>query len=84
MSRFSGVVYDAASSTATFGSGLVWDDVYSALAPYNVNVVGGRVTVNCLIRRDITLSADGALGRRRGRIYSWRRYVTKIVRSCQY
>ncbi|KAJ3746735.1 FAD-binding domain-containing protein [Lentinula detonsa] len=44
MYRFSDVVYDAASSTATFGAGLVWDDVYAALAPYDVNVVGGRVT----------------------------------------
>ncbi|KAJ4490170.1 FAD-binding domain-containing protein [Lentinula aciculospora] len=44
MYRFSEVVYDAASSTATIGAGLVWDDVYAALAPYDVNVVGGRVT----------------------------------------
>jgi FAD/FMN-containing dehydrogenase len=44
MSRFDKVVYDAASGTATFGAGLVWDDVYEALEPYGVNVVGGRVT----------------------------------------
>lgn len=44
MYRFSEVVYDAASSTATIGAGLIWDDVYAALAPYDVNVVGGRVT----------------------------------------
>ncbi|KAK1236306.1 hypothetical protein PQX77_000468 [Marasmius sp. AFHP31] len=44
MSRFSEVTYDAASQTAVIGSGLVWDDVYAALAPHNVNVVGGRVT----------------------------------------
>ncbi|EIN08932.1 FAD-binding domain-containing protein [Punctularia strigosozonata HHB-11173 SS5] len=44
MTRFDDVVYDAASGTATFGSGLVWDDVYSALVPLGVNVVGGRVT----------------------------------------
>ena len=23
---------------------MIWDDVYTALEPYNVNVVGGRVT----------------------------------------
>ncbi|KAL0576117.1 hypothetical protein V5O48_005864 [Marasmius crinis-equi] len=44
MSRFSEVTYDASSQTAVVGSGLVWDDVYEALAPHNVNVVGGRVT----------------------------------------
>ncbi|KAJ6533797.1 FAD-binding domain-containing protein [Mycena vulgaris] len=44
MSRFSGVTYDAASNTAVIGTGLVWDDVYAALAPFGVNVVGGRVT----------------------------------------
>ncbi|KAL0575655.1 hypothetical protein V5O48_006311 [Marasmius crinis-equi] len=44
MSRFSEVTYDASSQTAVIGSGLVWDDVYEALAPHNVNVVGGRVT----------------------------------------
>ncbi|KAJ7107008.1 FAD-binding domain-containing protein [Mycena epipterygia] len=44
MTRFSGVTYDAASGTATIGTGLIWDDVYEALAPHGVNVVGGRVT----------------------------------------
>ncbi|KAJ7727587.1 FAD-binding domain-containing protein [Mycena metata] len=44
MTRFSSVAYDAASATVTIGTGLVWDDVYEALAPYGVNVVGGRVT----------------------------------------
>ncbi|KAG5640496.1 hypothetical protein DXG03_008325, partial [Asterophora parasitica] len=44
MSRFSEVTYDAASQTAVIGAGLIWDDVYAALAPHNVNVVGGRVT----------------------------------------
>ncbi|KUI58323.1 Bifunctional solanapyrone synthase [Cytospora mali] len=37
------VLYDAASSSATFGPGLRWDAVYSALDPYNVSLVGGRV-----------------------------------------
>lgn len=44
MSRFSEVVYDEAQKTVTFGAGLIWDDVYAALAPHGVNVLGGRVT----------------------------------------
>lgn len=44
MYRFSEVTYDANSSTATIGAGLIWDDVYTALAPFGVTVVGGRVT----------------------------------------
>ncbi|KAJ6488794.1 FAD dependent oxidoreductase [Mycena sanguinolenta] len=44
MTRFSGVAYDAGSQTATIGTGLIWDDVYEALEPHGVNVVGGRVT----------------------------------------
>ena len=44
MYRFSDVKYDAASQTAEIGAGLIWDDVYAALEPHGVNVVGGRVT----------------------------------------
>ena len=44
MYRFSEVTYDAASQTAVIGAGLIWDDVYAALEPHGVNVVGGRVT----------------------------------------
>lgn len=44
MSRFSEVTYDASSQTAVIGAGLIWDDVYAALAPHGVNVLGGRVT----------------------------------------
>ncbi|GLB39882.1 putative oxygen-dependent FAD-linked oxidoreductase family protein [Lyophyllum shimeji] len=44
MSRFSEVTYGAASETVVVGAGLIWDDVYAALAPHNRNVVGGRVT----------------------------------------
>ncbi|KAJ7452892.1 FAD dependent oxidoreductase [Mycena latifolia] len=44
MSRFSGVTYHEATQTVDIGTGLVWDDVYAALAPFGVNVVGGRVT----------------------------------------
>ncbi|KAG2068762.1 FAD-binding domain-containing protein [Suillus decipiens] len=39
---FSEVVYDESAQTATIGMGLVWKDVYSALAQYNVTVVGGK------------------------------------------
>ncbi|KAH7887220.1 hypothetical protein F5I97DRAFT_1120742 [Phlebopus sp. FC_14] len=44
MYRFSEVVYDPAAQTASIGAGLNWDDVYAALEPHGVNVVGGRVT----------------------------------------
>ncbi|KAF9460196.1 hypothetical protein BDZ94DRAFT_1324266 [Collybia nuda] len=44
MSRFSEVTYDADTQTAVVGAGLIWDDVYAALAPHGVNVLGGRVT----------------------------------------
>ncbi|KAI0470908.1 putative FAD-binding oxidoreductase [Xylariaceae sp. FL0804] len=43
MSSFDAVEYDAAASVAVVGSGLRWADVYSALDPYNVTVVGGRI-----------------------------------------
>lgn len=44
MARFSGVTYNSGSQTVDIGAGLIWDDVYAALEPYEVNVVGGRVT----------------------------------------
>lgn len=44
MSRFGEVSYDASSSTAVIGAGLVWDDVYEVLEEQGVIVVGGRVT----------------------------------------
>lgn len=44
MARFSEVVYHPNNNTADIGAGLIWDDVYAALEPYGVNVVGGRVT----------------------------------------
>ena len=59
MARFAQVDYDAASQTAQIGSGLVWDDVYSALEPFNVSVVGGRV------------SGVGVAGLTLGGGYSW-------------
>ena len=44
MIRFSDVTYNATAQTANVGSGLIWDDVYAALEPFGVNVVGGRVS----------------------------------------
>ncbi|KAJ7108942.1 FAD dependent oxidoreductase [Mycena crocata] len=44
MSRFSRVKYDAVTGTAEIGSGLIWDEVYAALDPFGVNVVGGRAS----------------------------------------
>ncbi|KAK7045244.1 FAD-binding PCMH-type domain-containing protein [Favolaschia claudopus] len=60
MARFSGVTYDEASGTATIGAGLIWDDVYAALEPHGVNVVGGRV------------SGVGVAGFTLGGGYSWK------------
>lgn len=37
------VSYDTSTNLATFGPGLRWDAVYTALDPYNVSLVGGRV-----------------------------------------
>ncbi len=43
LTRFSQIKYDASSQTVAVGAGLLWDEVYDALEPYGVNVVGGRV-----------------------------------------
>jgi len=42
MYRFADVVYNEGTQTADVGAGLVWDEVYAALEPHGVNVVGGR------------------------------------------
>lgn len=44
MYRFNNVIFDPVSKTANIGMGLIWDDVYAALAPYNVSVLGARVS----------------------------------------
>ncbi|KAI0357738.1 FAD-binding domain-containing protein [Trametes cingulata] len=44
MYRFSEVIYHPDANVAEVGAGLIWDDVYKALEPYAVNVVGGRVS----------------------------------------
>ena len=42
MTRFNDVGLDADSETVTVGSGLLWHNVYVALAPHNMTVTGGR------------------------------------------
>jgi hypothetical protein len=44
MRRFNKVSFYANNQTVDIGSGLIWNDVYSVLQSYNVNVVGGRVS----------------------------------------
>jgi FAD/FMN-containing dehydrogenase len=42
LARFNQVTYDAGTKTVQVGAGLIWDDIYAALEPKGVNVVGGR------------------------------------------
>jgi FAD/FMN-containing dehydrogenase len=44
LTRLNAIDFDSASQTVAMGTGLLFDDVYAALAPHNVNVLGGRVT----------------------------------------
>ena len=44
MTKFSEITYDAQKNVVTVGAGLVWDDVYAALDPLDVGVVGARYT----------------------------------------
>ncbi|KAF9038025.1 FAD-binding domain-containing protein [Panaeolus papilionaceus] len=44
MTQFSNIQYHPLTQTVVVGMGLVWDDVYAALEPYNRTVVGGRVS----------------------------------------
>ncbi|KAJ7629601.1 hypothetical protein B0H17DRAFT_1284415 [Mycena rosella] len=51
MTRFNTVAYSktsqyqrqAPNGVVTFGAGMVWNDIYAALDPLNITVVGGRV-----------------------------------------
>jgi FAD/FMN-containing dehydrogenase len=43
LSRFNKTKVKVASGTVEVGAGLTWDQVYAALEPTGVNVVGGRV-----------------------------------------
>ena len=44
MYRFNEVNYHPATGSVDVGPGLIWDDVYAALDPQNITVVGGRVS----------------------------------------
>lgn len=44
MSRLNSVVYHANNQTADIGAGNLWDNVYQSLAPFGVNVAGGRIS----------------------------------------
>jgi FAD/FMN-containing dehydrogenase len=43
MTRFGEVIYDSSTETVEIGSGLLFEDVYEALAPYNRSVAGARL-----------------------------------------
>jgi FAD/FMN-containing dehydrogenase len=43
LSRFNETKVNVASGTVEVGAGLTWDQVYAALEPTGVNVVGGRI-----------------------------------------
>jgi FAD/FMN-containing dehydrogenase len=40
--RFKDIQVDPAAATVDVGAGLTWDQVYAALEPYNITVIGGR------------------------------------------
>lgn len=44
MYRFNEVKYDQQTQRVVIGTGLIFDDVYNALAPHNVSIARGRVT----------------------------------------
>ena len=44
MARFNEITYHQQNQTVDVGPALLWDEVYEALEPYNVTVVGGRAT----------------------------------------
>jgi len=43
MTRFNETKVDSTCGTVEVGAGLTWDQVYAALEPTGVNVVGGRI-----------------------------------------
>jgi FAD/FMN-containing dehydrogenase len=44
MSRFNDAKVDYKSGAVELGAGLTWDQVYAALEPTGLNVVGGRLS----------------------------------------
>ena len=43
MKRFNETKVDSTSGTVEIGAGLTWDQVYAALEPTGMNVIGGRI-----------------------------------------
>ena len=43
MTRFNEIKINSTCGTVEVGAGLTWDQVYAALEPTGVNVVGGRI-----------------------------------------
>jgi FAD/FMN-containing dehydrogenase len=43
MTRFDEIKVNVESGTVEVGAGLTWDQVYAALEPAGLNVVGGRI-----------------------------------------
>ena len=43
MTRFNEIKVDSGAATVELGPGLTWDQVYAALNPQGVNVIGARV-----------------------------------------
>lgn len=43
MSSFRDMEYSQLEGTATIGAGMRWEEVYDALEPFGVSVLGGRV-----------------------------------------
>lgn len=74
MTRFRKIVYKPNDKTVDVGAGLIWDDVYAALEPYNVNVVGARS------------SGIGVAGLTLGGGYSWKtnQYGLTIDNICEF
>ncbi|KAG1775516.1 hypothetical protein EV702DRAFT_973031, partial [Suillus placidus] len=44
MYSFPDITFHSGAHTSTVGTGAIWDDVYSTLEEYGVNVVGPKVT----------------------------------------
>lgn len=43
MVRFANIQYHASNGSVDVGAGILWNQLYSALEPFNVTAVGGRI-----------------------------------------
>ena len=43
MTRFNEIMVNSTCGTVDVGPGLTWDQVYAALEPTGLNVIGGRI-----------------------------------------